>query len=185
MRNRLTAVVFVSAALAGGCTTAGGTPATTPPVTATTTAPPATTTIAPATITVVEPETTTTLDRLAEIQAIFEDLERRRLQAIYDQDEAAFRSLYANDEYLERSMVLLDLVEFVKAPKDYDVVVLEVISDDRSCISALVETNLEGVTKHGARAAKQQTIELVGDVWGISYVGENWACDGPHPLSGS
>ncbi len=184
MRNRLTAVVFVSAALAGGCTTASTTPATAPSITALTTVS-STTAVDPSTTTTgLERETTTTLDRLTEIQAIFEDLERRRLQAIYDQDEDAFRSLYANDEYLERSMVLFDLIEFERAPAEYDVVVLDVVNDSPLCITAVVETNLRGVTKDGGRATKQQSIELVGQAWGISYVGDNWACNGPHPLSG-
>jgi hypothetical protein len=124
------------------------------------------------------------MDRLAEIQAIFEDLERRRLQAIYDQDEDAFRSVYANEEYLERSMVLMDIVEFLQPPTDYQILVLDILSDNDECITAIVETNLEGVIDQGSRATKQQSVEMVNNVWGISYVGEDWACVGPHPLSG-
>lgn len=183
MRNRLTAVVFVSAALAGGCTTAGGTPATTPPVTATTAAPPTTTTIAPTTITVVEPETTTTLDRLAEIQAIFEDLERRRLQAIYDQDEAAFRSLYANDEYLSLELESFERVHVL----DADAVILSlesVLYDDAECIAAIVQVDASDAFVTGGSYRTTVVVETRDGSLGYSWVGEGWACEGSHPLSG-
>ncbi|MDK1011588.1 MAG: hypothetical protein QGM48_11095, partial [Actinomycetota bacterium] len=104
MSSRLAVLVVASALGVGACTTTGSTPATTPPITA----PPATTTTStpvPSTTSVVE--TTTTLDRVAEIQAIFQELEVRRLQAIMDQDEEAFCAVFANEEYEERSVVLL------------------------------------------------------------------------------
>ena len=180
MRNRLASFILASAALAGGCTTAGTTPATAPPV-PDSTLPPTSSTVASTTVTVTG--TSTTVDRLGEIQALFEDLERRRLQAIYDQDETAFRAVYANDAYLERSMVLLDAVEFLAPPDNYAIRVVEVLSDSVSCISAVIETNLEGLTVGGQLSKKTQTIEPIKDGWGISYVGEDWSCAGPHPLS--
>ena len=75
----------------GACTTVGSTPATAPPITE------AANTTSTSTTTTTMTAPTTTLDRLTEIQAIFQDLEVRRLQAIMDQDEEAFRSLFAND----------------------------------------------------------------------------------------
>ncbi|MDK1039841.1 MAG: hypothetical protein QGD91_13250, partial [Actinomycetota bacterium] len=78
MSSRLVGLVVASALGVGACTTTGSTPATTPPITA----PPATTTSTPVPSTTSVVETTTTLDRVAEIQAIFQELEVRRLQAI-------------------------------------------------------------------------------------------------------
>ena len=89
----------------------GGTPATTPTSVATTTT---TTTVPPSSSTTTTEATTTTVDRLAEIEAIFQDLEERRLQALYDGDREAFQALFANDEYMERSMGAFDVVEFVR-----------------------------------------------------------------------
>ena len=181
MRHRIAALVLGFAALAAGCTTATGTPATAPTIPVTL-AP--TTTVPPPTTTTVTLATTTTVDRLTEIQAIFEDLEHRRLQAIYDQDEAVFRSLYANEEYLSASLLLFDAILFITEPGLYPVQVVEVVSDNESCVSVIVRTDLTGITEHGSLGEKQQTIELVGTGWGISYTGEDWDCAGPHPLSG-
>ncbi len=182
MRNRLTAVVFVSAALAGGCTTASTTPATAPSITALTTVS-STTAVDPSTTTTgLERETTTTLDRLTEIQAIFEDLERRRLQAIYDQDEDAFRSLYANDEYLERSMVLLGEVKISRASA-VKIVVRFVRADTPSCIAADLDVDTRGAIDGGIKALNTYVIQRTESGWGLSWVGEGWSCEGPHPLS--
>jgi len=179
MRNRIAAVVFVSAAIAGGCTAAGSTPATAPPITIATSVAPTTSLTPTSTKT---PETTTTTDRLTEIQAIFEDLERRRLQAIYDHDEEAFRSLYANPEYLERSMVLMDVVEISDA--DAVSISIESLEADRpTCIAALLDVDTREAIENGTRALNVYVVERTGFGWGLSWVGEGWACDGPHPLS--
>ncbi len=99
MRGKLKSVAVLTVVVAA-CSS-GGTPATTPKSVTTTT----TSTTVPASASTTTTEaTTTTLDRLAEIQAIFQDLEERRLQALYDGDREAFRALFANDEYMERSM---------------------------------------------------------------------------------
>jgi hypothetical protein len=73
--------------LLASCTTTESNPATTP------TTGPTTTTTAP-------PTTTSAPDRLAEIQAIFQDLEERRLDALYRGDVEAFSALFANEAYL-------------------------------------------------------------------------------------
>ncbi len=114
----------------GACTTVGGTPATTPP----TTEPPATTSTVAVTPTVLA--TSTTLDRVAEIQAIFEDLERRRLQAILDQDEEAFRSVFANEEYEERSVPGMQMVTVID-PDAIVFTVVEVFVDEENCIAVV------------------------------------------------
>jgi len=184
MRYRIAVLTLGFAALAAGCTTASGTPATAPsvPETAPTTTLtlPSTTATAPAIATT----TSTTLDRLSEIQAIYEDLEHRRLQAIYDQDEDAFRAVYANEEYLQESLPLFEAVVFLTNPGRYPVQVLEILTDHEGCISAVVRTDLTGITEGGQLAEKQQSIQSQENAWGISYTGEDWSCVGPHPLSG-
>ena len=99
MRGKLKSVAVLTVVVAA-CSSSG-TPATTPvPDTTTTTV----STIPPTSSTTTTEATTTTVDRLVEIEAIFQDLEERRLQALYDGDREAFRALFANDEYMERSM---------------------------------------------------------------------------------
>ena len=176
-------LVIVLAAVVVGCSSSG-TPATTPPsvpvpastvAVTTTTLPPATTTTTMA--------TTTTVDRVAEIEAIFQDLEERRLQALYEGDKEAFKSLFANNEYLQRSLVLFDLVKFVDQPQPGRVEVLQLLYEGAECLAAEVETRYQGVLAEGVTATKIVVVERANDGWGISYAGEGWACDGPHPLS--
>ena len=180
MRHRIAALVLGFAALAAGCTTATGTPATAPTIPATL-AP--TTTVPPPTTTTVTLATTTTVDRLSEIQAIFEDLEHRRLQAIYDQDEAVFRSLYANAEYLHLDLEAFDAVKVID-PAGVSLSIIDVSSDTESCIAAVVHIEAESAFEGGI--SYETTIVVQGNEagWGYSWVGEDWACDGPHPLSG-
>jgi hypothetical protein len=100
MRYLAIPIVVVVAVCAVGCTTVGSTPATAPDTSAvvattSTSAPDVATTSTIA-------RTTTTMDRVAEITAIFEDLERRRLDAIYSGDVEAFKAVFANSEYHDR-----------------------------------------------------------------------------------
>jgi uncharacterized membrane protein YjjP (DUF1212 family) len=109
MRGKLKGVAVLTVVVAA-CSS-GGTPATTPTsVTTTTTS----TSVPPSSSTTTTEATTTTVDRVAEIEAIFQDLEERRLQALYDGDREAFQALFANDEYMERSLALFDLVDFAE-----------------------------------------------------------------------
>jgi hypothetical protein len=161
----------------GACTTVGGTPATTPPITeaALTTSTSTTTTMT---------VTTTTLDRLTEIQAIFQDLEVRRLQAIMDQDEEAFRSVFSNDEYAERSLVAMDLVGVID-PSLVAFDVVEVLADSGGCIAVSGIVDATGASDGGGRGGIADFVVEMGiDGWGLSWVGEGWRCDGPHPFSG-
>jgi hypothetical protein len=127
--------------------------------------------------------TTTTLDRIAEIQAIFQDLERRRLQAIMDQDEEAFRAVFANAEYEERSMVEMDLVEVVD-PDAEGFRVTEIHADGSFCIAvgAVVDASKQTIGG-GVTDDSDYVIEFVDGEWGFSWVGSGWRCDGPHPFS--
>ncbi|MGB5533886.1 MAG: hypothetical protein WBN71_12350, partial [Acidimicrobiia bacterium] len=133
--------------------------------------------------TTTEATTTTTLDRLAEIQAIFQDLEERRLQALYDGDREAFQALFANDEYMERSMGVFDLIEFVAAPDLVIVEVLEVLAQSDQCIGALVLTDATQALGTDGRSTRTIALERKNGQWGFSYIGEGWVCVGPHPFS--
>ncbi|HZJ47744.1 MAG TPA: hypothetical protein VFD97_01760, partial [Acidimicrobiia bacterium] len=116
MRGMLTRVA-VLAVVAAGCS-ATGTPATVPSSIPAATTAATTVAVLPTTttsLTTTTGATTTTVDRRSEIEAIFQDLEERRLQALYDGDREAFKALFANDEYRDRSLALFDLVEFVDA----------------------------------------------------------------------
>ncbi len=165
-----------------GCTTVGNTPATVPPTSNTV----ASTVFTPGTVvstTAVEPATSTTVDRLTEIAAIFEDLERRRLQAIFDQDEEAFRAVHANAAYEEQSLVVLGLV-VVTDPNAATVSIAEVLADSPFCIAVLATWDRSLATELGGVTSSEYVIERADDGWGLSWVGEGWKCDGPHPLSG-
>jgi hypothetical protein len=183
MRYRIAALTLGFAALTAACTTASGTPATAPSVPETLAT---TTTQLPTTVFVVVTTeiTTTTVDRLSEIQAIYEDLEHRRLQAIYDQDEDAFRTLYANDEYLERSMQVYDTIRVLHIPSHVKQNVMETLADTDTCIAALIGFDTREVFEGGGIGESIHVIEKKPDGhWGLSWVGTGWICDGPHPFS--
>ena len=179
MEIRLAVAVAASCVGLGACTTAGGTPATAPDVTTTI----MTTTEPGATTTADQPATTTTLDRIAEIEAIFQDLEVRRLQAIMDQDEDAFRAVFANDEYAERSMAVFDVAK-VLDPTMVTLEVKEVFSDTAVCIAVGAVVDTTGAIEGGGLDTQDDNvIEFSGDQWAISWIGSGWRCDGPHPFS--
>lgn len=177
--SRMVVMVLVGA----GCTTTG-TPATVP------SSLPATTTTAVVTMTTPLPSTTTTaattttVDRVAEIEAIFQDLEERRLQALYEGDEEAFKSLFANNEYMQRSLGAFDVVEFENEPAMVLVEVMRVIHDGPMCIAAEIRVD---ATRSLGSAAVTQAVEVLEradeDRWGYSYGGDGWSCEGPHPFS--
>ncbi|TDI51253.1 MAG: hypothetical protein E2O95_05690 [Acidobacteria bacterium] len=131
MENRLAVLAVASIVGLAACTTAGSSPATapatTPPLPTSTTV--TTTSKPPAVV-----SSTTTVDRRGEIEAIFLDLERRRLKAILDQDEEAYRAIFSNAGYEEESMVVMDLAQ-VFAPSAIKVFVGEVFVDEPSCLA--------------------------------------------------
>jgi len=128
--------------------------------------------------------TTTTLDRTAEIQAIFQDLEERRLQALYDGDREAFKALFANEVYMQESMILFDLVEFVDGWTTPNLSVVDVLADDGRCIAARIRGDYSPVFVDGDVGESVRVVERGVAGWGISYVGDGWTCEGPHPFSG-
>jgi len=170
----------MSLAVAAGCSTTTSTPATTPTsIAPVTTGAPGTVISTTTTSTVA---TTTTIDRLAEIGAIFEDLERRRLQAIFDQDEEAFRAVHGNEDYEELSMQVMDLVQVVD-PSTVTVVVHEILVDNDTCIAVRASIDLSKSTVQGQLRTNIHVLETVDTSWGFSWTGEGWQCVGPHPLS--
>lgn len=182
MSSRAIFAVLVVAACVGGCTTEGSTPATAPDSTA-----PATTQPAPSdpvtSTTTIAPATTTTLDRLAEVTAIFEDLERRRLEAIYTGDVEAFTALFADTPYLDESLRVFDVIEPGPIPA-ISIEVREILKDDPGCLAVFYESFREDGSSVGPATAV-----LVPTVEGPRYAFTNsgrggWLCDGPHPLSG-
>jgi hypothetical protein len=176
MYTRLVVPLMASLLGLGACTSVGSTPATSPPNTAVPTASTSTTTMLPV--------ITTTLDRVTEIQAIFQDLEVRRLQAIMDQDEEAFRSVFANDEYAERSMVAMDLVEVID-PSLVSFDASELLADTADCIAVMGIVDATGASVGGGRGGIADFVAEMGrDGWGLSWIGEGWQCVGPHPFSG-
>jgi hypothetical protein len=177
MRKRITTAVLVVVAGVGGCTTSGGSPATAP----STYAPVATATTTTDTSTTTTHGTATTLDRLAEITRIFEDLERRRLEAIASFDLEAFRSVYGNAAFLERSLEAYRLAVVI----DVDAVqtlAIDVVVDQPTCVAATIRRDYTRALKDGGNVEYIYVIESVDGEWGLSWVGEGWLCEGSHPL---
>ncbi len=167
------------AALLAACTGSESTPATTPTATGAPSSSTTTSTTAPPTTT-----TTTEADRVAEIQAIFQDLEERRLDALYRRDVEAFSALFANEAYLEQDLQSFELVEFIAAPDQVIAGVTEILHDDGACAAIRVETDYTDFFGPAGVGQRQVTLEASNGQWGFSYVGEGWECIGPHPLGG-
>jgi hypothetical protein len=179
MRYRTIVVLIVVAACIGGCTTAANVPATAPSSTAPITL--ATTTMPP-TPTSTSASPTTTVDRVTEVTRIFEDLERRRLAAIYSGDVEAFTTLFADTPYLERSLEVFDLVE-PGDPPDISIEVIEILRDDDKCL-ALYYSALIGGTPGAAPATV--VLRNSGERYRYAFTNDGrggWLCEGPHPLS--
>lgn len=182
MRGTLSRVVVLALVVAG-CSTQG-TPATTPAsVPTTTTTVVVTTTTTPPPTTATTAATTTTVDRVAEIEAIFQDLEERRLQALYEGDEETFKSLFANKEYMERSLGAFEAVEFEAAPGLPTIAVIAVDHDSADCVAAEVLFSAVTGIVGSAERTRVLVLEWSYGAWGYSYSGEGWTCVGPHPFS--
>ena len=164
-------VRFVVACLLLAACSGSSNPATTPalvPTTSTTT----TTTLAP----------TTTLDRLAEIEAIYQDLEERRLDALYRGDREAFAALFASPGYLDASLGAFDVVEFVAEPSVVIVEVVEIIHDGSDCLAVRFDSDLSQALGLDAVGEVVDTLlRTETGEWGYAFAGEEWVCDGPHP----
>jgi hypothetical protein len=172
--------MVASALLLGACTTQA-TPATAPAtarVATTTIAVPETTATTPTTTSA----TTTTVDRTTEIEAIFQDLEQRRLTALYEGDREAFAALFANDAYLERDRESFDFIEFLGEPSSIVVRIEEVFADEPSCIAVNLYTDFSLTLGSESVGSGDVVLERSDSGWGYSWAGEGWRCDGSHPL---
>lgn len=155
-------------------------PTTTMPATTTTTTEPVVTTTSSAPETTAAP--TTTVARIAEVQAIIQDLEERRLDALFREDEEAFRELFANDAYLELSLEVLGNLEFVAEPTDVIVEVREILADTGECLAVELFSDFSAILSPEAVGTSTILLERTGSAWGYSYGGSDWNCRGPHPL---
>jgi hypothetical protein len=160
-----------------------GSPATAPPTTEATTT--STTTAPPSTAPPTTAAPTTTLDRVAEIEAVFERLALARLLALFENDETAYRALFSVDSYLQQSMEVFGAVEFVQRPtqENFSEEVLEVLVDSDDCIAAMVRSDRSEILK-GAGSSEAVTVltRRSDGRFGYAYAGTGWLCDGPHPL---
>ncbi|HHC09502.1 MAG TPA: hypothetical protein ENK55_12455 [Actinobacteria bacterium] len=171
-------IVFV--VIAAGCTSTP-IPATAPPLPSTTT----TWTTTTVTTTTLPPSTTTTLDRVAEIESILLDLEHRRLQALYDDDQEALMGLFANDSYRAgyedhweefRSYIL-------HWPAELVLEVREILNETPDCVAVRIFQDYSAAIPDGNPREIEAVIERRPDGrWGLSWMGTGWRCDAPHPL---
>ncbi|MCH7668887.1 MAG: hypothetical protein IIC71_06765 [Acidobacteria bacterium] len=179
-------MLFGMALVLAACSGSNVVPATAPPTFAPTTivVTITTTTEAP-TITTTTQVTTTTVDRVAEIEAILVDLVTRRTLAQVERDEAAYREVFANAGFLNESMIVFEADLFEVLPPLIEVDVLAVLSDSPTCIAVSRQTRMEG-RGDGEWFEDTTVLELTAlGSWGFSFIGEGWVCDGPHPFSDS
>ncbi|NOX24297.1 MAG: hypothetical protein GXP36_14560 [Actinobacteria bacterium] len=175
-------IVFAMAVVLTACSGNGTVPATAPPTSVTSSSGvPMTTSDLPTT----SQATTTTVDRVAEIEAVLLDLEIRNLQAQVDRDEAAFRAIYANAGFEERSMQAYNEDLFRSMPSSVEVEVVDVLYDDGECVAVLHLTTVDGQRANNGLALITVLELMDGRGWGISFSGEGWACEGPHPFGDS
>ncbi len=160
--------------------TADGTAPTSVASTTATNTQPAPTTTAEATTTVAA---AAAVRSAAEVQAIIQDLEERRMAALFAEDEAAFRALFANDALADLSVEVVGTVEFVAEPETVRVAVDEVLADTGECVAARVFLDLTQPLGPAAALESVVVVEQRTDgAWGYSYEGAEWLCEGPHPL---
>ncbi len=177
-------IVFGMTLLLAACRGNASAPATAPPTSvAVSTAPPTTSdqpTTSQATTT-----TTSSVDRIAEIEAILLDLNLRRIRALVDGDAETFRSLFANQGYLDRSLLGLESGVFDSMPQEVGVEVTELLWDDAACLAVRRLTYVDGQVSGEGKPSIAVLEPLPSGEWGFSFSGEGWACEGPHPLGDS
>ncbi len=177
-------IVFAMAVVLAACSGNGTVPATAPPTSAVLSTVVTTTTSEPPT-TSQATTTTTTVDRVSEIEAILLDLETRNIRAQVDRDEAAFRGVYANPGFAERSMQAFNEDLFSSMPAEIEVEIVDLLYDDAECVAVLPLTTVDGRRANNGDALITVLELQDGSAWGISFSGEGWACEGPHPFGDS
>lgn len=152
--------------LLAACTNRGS-PATTPPTVATTLA------------------TSTTLDRLAEVEAIVQDLEERRLDALYRRDLEALRELYASEGLYEQTVAIIDELALREGTR-VDVQVTDLLVDKSNCLAAQLDFRYREVSGQTEVEPVLTVLQLTdSNAWGFAYYGEGWLCNGPNPMDES
>ena len=94
-----------------------------------------------------------------------------------------YGTVFANEAYLEESMILFDLMEFEAPPEPGRASIIQVLSENETCIALEINSNFVGILTGAEESATSTVIERNLSGWGFSYVGEGWVCDGPHPFS--
>jgi len=179
---KLATVAMSLGLVTAACTSSTSGPATAPSITE----PPATapTTTSPPSTTSTSMASTTTVDRVAEVEAIFKDLELRRLDALFREDEEAFRTAFASDGYFAASLPVLGELDFSEPPTADNVVVAvnDIIIDRSDCLVIVVTEDLTSILAD-AEPLPQTFVLTTTETgsWGYAFGGTGWQCDGPNP----
>ncbi len=80
-------------------------------------------------------------------------------------------------------MVLLSDIAVLN-PTAVEFAAVEVLADNPDCIAVRGFINATGASVEGGIGSEKDfVIEYQPADWGLSWVGEGWRCDGPHPFS--
>jgi hypothetical protein len=179
-------IVFGAALVFAACSGNGSTPATAPPTSAVAASNVPMTTSDLPTTSLFETTTTESIDRVAEIEAIVLDLETRRLSAVSSGDWDEWEMTYANVGFRNEARSALEARGDVDLPSLDNIALVSVVVDTVTCIAAVIDYS---TTDAGGVSAQNRTTTVIerrlDGGWGISFRGEGWACDGPHPFSDS
>ena len=180
---KLATVAMSLGLVTAACTSSDSGPATAPAVTEPPVTAP-TTTGAPPSSTMTSPASTTTVDRIAEVEAIFKDLELRRLDALFREDEEAFRTAFASDGYFALSRPVLGQLDFIAPPTadNVRVTVDDIIIDRSDCLVIVVTEDLTMILAEAD--PRPETFVLTRTEtgsWGYAFGGTGWQCEGPNP----
>jgi 3-dehydroquinate dehydratase len=144
-----------------------GSPATTPPIVATIIS------------------TSTTLDRLAEVEAIVQDLEERRLDALYRKDIEALREVFASEGLYEQTVAIIDQVE-LREGTQVEVHISELLADEPNCLAAQLDFRYREVSGETETETVLTVLQPTdSNAWGFAYYGQGWLCNGPNPMDES
>ncbi|MGH8936659.1 MAG: hypothetical protein ACRDXD_10445 [Acidimicrobiia bacterium] len=120
---------------------------------------------------------------MAEVEAIVQDLEERRLDALYRRDLEALRELYASEGLYELEVELtLPEIEFKEPPGDLRVDVLRLIKDEPQCLAAETHVDASAVAHNVTPTRFTLVLQPVRGGWGFAYAGTGWLCEGPNPM---
>ena len=81
---------------------------------------------------------------------------------------------------MERSLGAFEVMRFERQP-EVRIAGLEIVHKDDACMAARYQ--VERLDVGDLSSSTVVVVELANDIWGYSYSGEGWACEGPHPFS--